>query len=105
MAKLKKLIHFLYGLYAATGSLRGYLNLHELLRVVSAAVTAGGGVLGILSAVAADASGIFAGPYVAIASAVIAAIVQVVRFLHQGDPIPPSGIAPAPRPTVKTLGD
>lgn len=82
---LKAVVGWLYGLAPAIDSIKGYLNLVELARVVAGALTAGGGVLAVLSAIGADAAGIFAGPYAPAAAAVIGAVIQVARLLNHGD--------------------
>lgn len=80
----------------AVGSIKGHLNIEELLKTLVTAVLAGGGILGVLTALipvigvivpnAADA---------ALATGVLTVIVDVVRRLQHGT-------AP-PTPSPKTF--
>ena len=81
-------LNLIYGLQAAAGSLKNYLSVTELLRVVLPALLHGG-LTAVLSAIVANASTIFVDPTVAgVVVALITAIVQVARLLGHGDIAP-----------------
>ena len=88
LARLKALLAYIYGVRDVAGSLKGYLNAAELVRVAVPVVLHGGGAFGVLTAVIGSAPAIFAAPYVSIAVAVLTAVVQVVRQLGKGEPNP-----------------
>lgn len=70
---------------AAPGSIQGYVNGKELMRVVFLALAAGGGANAILAAVRDSASVVVSNPQdVAWVSAVLVAIVEMQRRLKQG---------------------
>jgi hypothetical protein len=93
MSTLKQIIHWVYGIVPAVGSISGLLNPIELLRVLVPALLHGGGILVILQAIIGSASTIFAAPYAAGTVALLTAIVQVARLLpHGATPVnPPNG--------------
>lgn len=97
LSALKTIAGWLYGLKAASGSLRDYLNPVELARVVFPALLHGGGVYAVLTALLDSSSTIFAAPYAALAVSILTALVQVARFLGQGAAPTP---APIPGPTT-----
>jgi len=82
---------------AVPGALRGHLNVEELARIAVTAVSAGGGIFGVLHAVAADAGVVFpAPPDAALAAALLTMILEGSRRLdqgtsHLGPPCPPAG--------------
>ena len=81
-------LNLIYGLKAAAGSLKGYINTSELARVVLPALLHGG-IIGVLMAIVANASTIFVDPTVAgVVVALVTAIVQVARLLGHGDIAP-----------------
>jgi hypothetical protein len=68
------------------GSLKGHLNREELVRVSLTAVTAGGGLFGLLQAISLSAGTIFPAPTdAALAAAVLTAILEVLRRLGHGN--------------------
>jgi hypothetical protein len=73
--------HWIYGLRAAAGSVRDYLNPVELVRVVLPALLHGGGTYAVLTALLDSASAVFAPAYVGAAVAVLTALVQIARLL------------------------
>lgn len=78
-------------------SLRGHLNLGELLKVVAAAALAGYGLPEVLAAVLADLPRIVAPDHLALATAILTAILETVRRLRQGrTPPPPPPPSPPP---------
>ena len=67
------------------GSIQGHLNSEELVRVVVAGLSAGGGVLGCLEMIRSDAGVLFPAPNdAALATAVITVILEVRRRLTHG---------------------
>ncbi|MGE3820973.1 MAG: hypothetical protein AB7I30_16295 [Isosphaeraceae bacterium] len=69
----------------APRSLRNHLNTEELIRVVLAALSTGGGIFGILLAIVATAGSIFPSPADAgLAAAVLTAIIETRRRLGHG---------------------
>jgi hypothetical protein len=67
------------------GSLSGHLNREELVRVSVTALAAGGGLFGLLQALALSAGTIFPAPTdAALAAAVLTAILEVLRRLTHG---------------------
>jgi hypothetical protein len=88
IAVVKTIVHWIYGLRPANGSLRDYLNVAELVRVVLPALLHGGGVHAVLAALQDSAGVIFAAPYVSAAVAVLTALVQVARLLDHGAAAP-----------------
>jgi hypothetical protein len=89
---LKTIANWIYGLRSTAGSINGYLNPVELLRVVVPALLHGGGVYEVLTAILGSASTIFVAQYAGVAVAVITALVQIVRLFNHGDD-------PAPTPS------
>jgi hypothetical protein len=76
------------------GALRDHLNIDELVRVVTVAVTAGGGLYGLLELLVVYAGTIFPAPADAgLAAAVLTLILESRRRLRQGatPPDPPTG--------------
>ena len=74
---------------AVPGSLKNHLNVEELSRVSIAALTAGGGVYGLLQAVMLAAGTIFPAPAdSALAAIVLASILDVCRRLGHGTELP-----------------
>jgi hypothetical protein len=70
------------------GSIRDHLNSEELLRITITALTAGGGVCGILEAILARTTVIFPAPAdAALAAALLAAILEANRRLRHGDEV------------------
>lgn len=86
MAGELKLVDRLKAFFAAApGSIQGYVNGKELMRVVFLALAAGGGANAILAAVRDSASVVVSNPQdVAWVSAVLVAIVEIQRRLKQG---------------------
>ncbi len=103
MSVLKKVLGFIVGVIGdfvgpAANSIKGHLNVVELIKVAISAVASGGGVLGILQAALPAIGLIFPLPQdAALAAAVLTAIGEVIRRLSHGGP-PPS---PAPVAKVK----
>ena len=81
---LKTIAHWVYGLRAAVGSVRDYLNPVELVRVVLPALLHGGGVYAVLSAMIGSAQTIFTPAFAGAAVALLTALVQVARLLEHG---------------------
>ena len=81
---LKTIAHWIYGLRAAAGAIRDYLNPVELVRVVLPAILHGGGIYGVLTALLGSAGAIFTPAYVGAAVAVLTALVQIARLLDHG---------------------
>ena len=75
---------------AVPGTIKSHLNTEELLRIAVTALTAGGGVFGLLEAVMRSAGLIFPAPSdAALAAAVLTMILESHRRLQHGsDPIP-----------------
>lgn len=70
---------------AVPGSLKNHLNSEELVRISIAALTAGGGVFGLLHAIMLGAGSIFLAPNdAAFAATVLAAVLEVFRRLGHG---------------------
>jgi hypothetical protein len=105
MSMLKKIIGFVFGVIGdfvgpAANSIKGHLNIAELVKVAISAVAAGGGVMGILNAALPAIGLIFPLPQdAALASMILTAIGEVIRRLSHGTP-PPSP-SPVPAPTAK----
>lgn len=105
MSVIKKVLGFIVGVIGdfigpATNSIKGHLNIAELIKVGITAVASGGGVLGILQAALPAIGLIFPLPQdAALASMILTAIGEVIRRLSHGAS-PPSP-APAPAPTAK----
>jgi hypothetical protein len=75
----------------AANSLKNHLNARELIRVVVTALVAGGGVAGVLQALLAAVGTVFIGPGdAAVATTVITLVLEVVRRLDHGQPVPTS---------------
>lgn len=71
---------------AVPGSLRDHLNFEELARIAITALTAGGGVFGLLEAVLSQAPAVFPAPAdAALAAALLTLILDVCRRLQHGD--------------------
>jgi cobalamin synthase len=71
---------------AVPGSLRNHLNFEELARIAVTALTAGGGMFGVLEAVLRQAQAIFPAPAdAALATALLTLILEVSRRLQHGD--------------------
>lgn len=70
-------------------SVRGYVNVTELVRVVVVATVAGGGILGALSAIEKDLPAIVSPDNVALMSAVVVLIEELIRRLRHGSPLVP----------------
>lgn len=88
---LSRLLALLRTFFAAVpGSLKDHLNPQELSRISVTAFSAGGGVFGVLQAVAADTATIFPAPAdAALAAAVLTTVIEVRRRLAQGqEPTP-----------------
>lgn len=67
------------------GSIQGHLNSEELVRVVVTGLSAGGGALGFLELIRADAGVLFPAPNdAALATAVLTVILEVRRRLTHG---------------------
>ena len=89
LAKLFLLIRQFLG--SVPGAIRGHLNALELIRVVVTALVAGGGVAGVLQALLAAVGTVFIGPGdAAVATTVITLVLEVVRRLGHGQPVPTS---------------
>lgn len=78
------------------GAIKNHVNVEELARVAITALTSGGGLFGLLSAVALGAGTIFpAAGDSALAGVVLTAILEILRRLNHGDDlIPGNGTAP-----------
>ena len=75
----------------AASSIQGHLNAVELIRVLFAAIFAGGGVLGALGTILPSVGLIFPSPHdAALATAVLTGISEVVRRLAHGSSTPAS---------------
>lgn len=67
------------------GSIRGFLNVNELVRVLMTSIVSGGGVLAVLQALAASAGTIFpAAQDAALAALLLTSLLEVTRRLQQG---------------------
>jgi cobalamin synthase len=67
------------------GSLKGHLNQEELVRVSVTALTAGGGLFGLLQALSLSVGSIFPAPSdAALAAALLTAILEILRRLGHG---------------------
>ncbi len=84
---------------AVPGSLKGHLNTTELLRIAITALTAGGGILGILQMVLQNVGMIFPAPSdAALAGAVLTILIESLRRLnHGGSPSTTLAIPTQPR--------
>ena len=72
-------------LSAVPGSLKNHLNAEELIRIATTALTAGGGVYGVLQAIILGAGTIFPAPGdAALAAALLTTILEVLRRLGHG---------------------
>jgi hypothetical protein len=70
---------------AVPGALKGHLNTIELSRITLAALTAGGGILGLLEAILLGAGTIFPAPAdAALAALVVTLILESLRRLSHG---------------------
>jgi uncharacterized membrane protein YuzA (DUF378 family) len=88
--KLKAILAYIYGAGSVADSLKGYLNVSELVKVALPVILHGGGTFAVLTTILGSADAIFAAPYAAIGVAVLTAIVQVLRQLGKGEPTPAS---------------
>jgi hypothetical protein len=77
------------------GGLRGFINAEELARSVVTAIVAGLGTGGgtavltaILTTISADATSIFAGPFVGVATSLIGLALELLRRKSQGSTRP-----------------
>jgi hypothetical protein len=67
------------------GSLKDHLNTTELIRIAVAALTAGGGVFGLLQAIETNVGLIFPSPAdTALASAILTLLLETMRRLGHG---------------------
>lgn len=88
---------------AAPGSIKGYVNTNELIRVMFFAIAAGSGSSVILSTLNQSLNTILVRPEdVAISSAVLVAIIEIQRRLQHGQVLPVDQSAAASDPAVKT---
>src|SRR4051794_28877150 len=98
------LTRYLVGLVKKLGpvpkALAGHLNVQELLRIAVTAVVSGGGAAAILPAVLAHIDLVVAAPDVAVVTAGIAFLVEVVRRLQHGDQVITLGSGRPARPPV-----
>jgi hypothetical protein len=78
---------------AVPGSVHGHLNGAELLRIAATALSAGGGLLGVLEAVRLGVGAIFPAPAdAALAALILTTILETLRRLGHG--ADPSGVVP-----------